>query len=93
MAQIFSGSWALTQPLSNLKDGNITRLLKVKEFWTAPETKFACRPTLTTSVGIHSTAGILGGTTIVHPSGTVAYIAHVRAQELIHLPRNTNCKI
>ncbi|XP_064403330.1 beta-1,4-galactosyltransferase galt-1-like [Halichondria panicea] len=82
----------LTQPLSNLKDGNITRLLKVKEFWTASEKKFVCRPTLTTSVGIHSTAGILEGTTIVHPPGNVAYIAHVRAQELLHLPRNANCK-
>ena len=83
----------LTQPLSNLKDGNITSLLKVKEFWKSPEPKFVCRPTLTTSIGIHSTTGILGGTTIVHPPVDVAYIAHVRAHELLGLPSNADCKI
>ena len=77
----------LTQPLSSLKDGNVTRLLKVKEFWAATEAKFVCRPTLTTMVGIHTTGRELERTTTVRALINVAYVINAP------ILSNTDCKI
>ena len=79
----------LTQPLSSIKDGNVTDVLRVKEYWNIPVTKFVCRPTLTTVIGIHSPIQIMKKTKRTHGTDSVAYIAHVRLHQHQYLPNNT----
>ncbi len=84
----------LTQPLSNLKDGNVTHVLRVKEYWNIPVTKFACRPTSTIVIGIHSPIRIMKNTKRIRGvDDGVAYVAHVRLHQHQHLPDSVKCKI
>ena len=51
----------LKQAPDSIKDGNITRTLKVRESIVTTNTKFACRPSATTQVEIHKPLQLLNG--------------------------------
>ncbi len=80
----------LTEPLASLKDGNVTRILAYKENWKSPNSKYACRPLLTTIADVHKTDEILG--TRRHGNDKEAYVAHVRQKSLYNIPNKSKCK-
>ena len=84
----------LTQPKSLAKDGNVTRLLTVKQYWDTKNTKFACRPHLTTYLSIH-TALLLtkNAKAVPTPDSNIAYVGHfrLRMHEQEYFPENITC--
>ncbi len=84
----------LTQPKSLAKDGNVTRLLTVKQYWDTKNTKFACRPHLTTCLSIH-TALLLtkNAKAVPTPDSNIAYVGHfrLRMHEQEYFPENITC--
>ncbi len=69
----------LTQPKASAKDGNVTQLLKVKQYSDTSNFKFACRPHLITLVSVH-TALAYTKTAIAVPTANskIAYVGHFR---------------
>ena len=69
----------LTQPKASAKDGNVTQLLKVKQYSDTSNSKFACRPHLITLVSVH-TALAYTKTAIAVPAANskIAYVGHFR---------------
>ncbi len=83
----------LTQPLSSLKNGNVTQILAYQENWNIHNTKYVCRPLLTTLASVHSTFTKLRGTKKRHGNDKEAYVAHVRQHRLSNIPNRSKCKV
>ncbi|XP_064383577.1 uncharacterized protein LOC135332158 [Halichondria panicea] len=84
----------LTQPKESVKDGNVTQLLKVKQYLDTKNTKFACRPHLTTLVSVHTARAYTENTSVVPTAyGSIAYVGHFRLgmHEVVNIPKTTTC--
>ena len=84
----------LTQPKESVKDGNVTQLLKVKQYWDTGNFKFACRPHLTTLLEVHTALAITKNTSVVPTANTnIAYVGHfrLRMHEVANIPKYLTC--
>ncbi len=80
------------QPLSSLKDGNVTGVLAYKDKVDTNHSKFVCRPMLTSLTQVHSSYK-LKGTTSVFSNDKEAYVGHVRLNRLKGIPDKSKCNI
>ncbi len=84
----------LTQPKESVKDGNVTQLLKVKQYWDTSNFKFACRPHLTTLLSIHTVLAVTKDVEYVPTAdGNIAYVGHFRIgmHDAPNFPKTTTC--
>ncbi len=78
----------LTQPKVSAKDGNVTQLLKVKQYWDTKKKKFACRPHLTTRVSIHlALAYTKNAIAVTTAKSKIAYVGQFR----LYFPKDVTC--
>ena len=84
----------LTRPKESVKDGNVTQLLKVKQHWDTKNTKFACRPHLTTLVSVHTVLAVTKDVEYVPTAdGNIAYVGHFRIgmYDAPYFPKDITC--
>ncbi len=68
-----------TEPISSAVDGNVTQILRVKKQWVTGNSKFACRPSLTTHVEIHKALGYtLHAKSAPKADNNIACVGHFR---------------
>lgn len=86
----------LTQPPENVKDGNITRILRIKEYSDSGNWKFGGRLSLMTSVRVHTPIEFIKGSKQVYEfDSSIAYVAHIKhnrlKKRLKKLPSSFDC--